>query len=119
MFHGVDVYCFLFDHSLIEGHLVLLLLEVKVIQSCLTLCDPIDFSLPGSSVHGLLQARILPFPSLGDLSNPGVEPGSPTLQSNSLPSEPPGKPLKYVYKFKYTFKILATMLKSLYNDYID
>ena len=54
------------------------------------LCDPIDFSLPGSSVHGLLQARILPFPSLGDLSNPGVEPGSPTLQSNSLPSEPPG-----------------------------
>ena len=33
--------------------------EVLVIQSCLTLCDPMDYSLPGSSVHGILQARIL------------------------------------------------------------
>ena len=35
--------------------------EVKVLvtQSCLTLCDPMDCSLPGSSVHGILQARIL------------------------------------------------------------
>ena len=32
---------------------------VKVAQSCLTLCDPMDCSLPGSSVHGILQARIL------------------------------------------------------------
>ena len=31
----------------------------KSIQSCLTLCDPMDCSPPGSSVHGLLQARIL------------------------------------------------------------
>ena len=34
----------------------------------------------------------LPFPSLGDLPNPGIEPGSFTLQAVSLPSEPPGKP---------------------------
>ena len=33
-----------------------------------------------------------PFPSLGDLPNPGIEPRSPTLQVNSLPAEPPGKP---------------------------
>ena len=33
--------------------------EVKVAQSCLTLCDPMDCSPPGSSVHGILQARIL------------------------------------------------------------
>ena len=33
----------------------------------------------------------LPFPSPGDLLNPGIEPGSPTLQSDALPSEPPGK----------------------------
>ena len=33
----------------------------------------------------------LPFPSLGDLLKPGIEPRSPTLQANSLPSEPPGK----------------------------
>ena len=33
----------------------------------------------------------LPFASPGDLPNPGIEPGSPTLQANALPSEPPGK----------------------------
>ena len=33
--------------------------EVKVTQSCLTLCDPMDYSLPGSSVHDIPQARIL------------------------------------------------------------
>ena len=33
--------------------------EVKAAQSCPTLCNPMDFSLPGSSVHGILQARIL------------------------------------------------------------
>ena len=35
----------------------------------------------------------LPFPSLGDLPDPGIEPGSPTLQADALPSEPPGKPM--------------------------
>ena len=35
----------------------------------------------------------LPFPSPGDLPNPGIELGSPTLQAHALPSEPPGKPL--------------------------
>ena len=34
----------------------------------------------------------LPFPSPGDLPNPGVEPRSPALQADTLPSEPPGKP---------------------------
>jgi len=33
--------------------------RAKLLQSCLTLCDPMDYSLPGSSVHGILQARIL------------------------------------------------------------
>ena len=35
----------------------------------------------------------LPFPSPEDLPNPGIEPGSPTLQADALPSELPGKPL--------------------------
>ena len=58
--------------------------------------DPIDCFLPGSSVHGIPQARILelPFPSLGYIPYPGMEPGSPALQADSLPSEPPGKPAK-------------------------
>ena len=34
----------------------------------------------------------LPFPFPGDLPDPGIEPGSPTLQADALPSEPPGKP---------------------------
>ena len=33
--------------------------ETEVAQSCLTLCDPVDCSLPGSSVHGIFQARVL------------------------------------------------------------
>ena len=33
--------------------------ESEVAQSCLTLCDPMDYSLPGSSVHGIFQARVL------------------------------------------------------------
>ena len=39
----------------------------------------------------------LPFPSPGDLSNPGIEPGSPTWQADSLLSEPPGKPQVTLY----------------------
>ena len=56
-------------------------------------CDPMDCGPPGSSVHGILQAmEWLPFPSPGHLPNPGIDPGFPALQSDSLPSEPPGKP---------------------------
>ena len=66
-------------------------------QSRLTLCNPMDHSPPGSSVHGILQARILEwllFPPPGDLPNPGTEPESPVppaLQADSLPAEPLGK----------------------------
>ena len=72
----------------------------KSLQSCLTLSDAMDCSLPGSSVHGILQAKYwsgLPFPSPGDLPNPGI--GSVSLTSNlhwqegSLPPAPPGKSL--------------------------
>ena len=71
--------------------------KVKVLaaQSCPTLCNPIDSSPPGSFVHVILQARILSglsFPSSGDLPNPGIKPRSPALQTDSSPSEPPGKP---------------------------
>ena len=39
----------------------------------------------------------LPFPSPGDLPNPGIEPGSPALQADALSSEPPGKPVDVYY----------------------
>ena len=48
----------------------------KSLQSCLTLCDPMDCSPPGSSVHGILQARIvewLPCSPPGDLPDPGIK----------------------------------------------
>ena len=67
----------------------------KLLQSCPTLCDLMDCGPSGSSVHGILQARILewvPFPSPGDLPDPGIEPGSPALQAaDSLLSKTLGK----------------------------
>ena len=65
-----------------------------VTQSCLTLCDPRDYSPPGSSVPGIFQVRILEWlaiPSSRGFPNPGVEPGSPVLQADSLLSELPGQ----------------------------
>ena len=77
-----------------RGHVCL------VTEPCLTFCDLMDCSLPGSSVHGdspgkntglgchvLLQGI---FPTQG--SNPGLQPRSPALQVDSLRTEPPGKP---------------------------
>ena len=163
--------------------------HAKLLQSCPTLCDPMDGSLPGSSVHGIFQARILewvaisfsrrssqprdqsclssvscigrwdlhpqrhlespyyitkvkvksdsvspwavahqtppsmgffrqeywsglPFPSPGDLPDPGIEPGSPALQVDALPSEPPGKSLLYN-------KILQNLVTSSSKYYIS
>ena len=59
--------------------------HTKSLQSCLTLCDPIDYSPPGSSVHWIPQARILEWvgiPSSGDLPNPGIRP--PSIMSPAL-----------------------------------
>ena len=69
--------------------------KVLVTQWCPTLCDPIDYSLPGSSAHGILQATILMQvvmpPSRGS-SNPGIKPASPALQADSLPLSYQGSP---------------------------
>ena len=69
--------------------------HVQLLQLCLTLCDPMDCSPPGSSARGIVQARILEWiaiPSSRDLASPGIELESPAFQLDSLPSEPPGKP---------------------------
>ena len=55
--HGSCESCLLFPRILDQFH-YLLKVKVLVAQSCLTLCDPIDCSPPGSSVHGTLQTRI-------------------------------------------------------------
>ena len=76
------------------------MVPAKLLQSYLTLCNAMDCSLPGSSVHGILQAKYwsgLPFPSPGDLPDPGIELVSLTSnrhwQAGSLPLAPPGKTL--------------------------
>ena len=74
---------------------------MNVAQSCLTL-----YELVNHTVHGILQARIpewVAFPSPGDLPNPGIEPRSPTLPADSLPSEPQGSPNIVYHKFPAVF----------------
>ena len=63
---------------------------VLVAQSCPTLCDPMDCSLPGSSVHGILQQEDwcgLPFPPPRDLPDPGTEPTSTALAGGFFTTE--------------------------------
>ena len=68
--------------------------EVKgsgVAQSCPTLCDSMDCSPLGSSVHRILQARVVEWVAISfskRYPDPGIKPGSPALQSDTLPSEP-------------------------------
>ena len=69
--------------------------EREVAQLSTTLCDPMNCSLPGSSVHGISQVRVMecvatPFP--GDLPNPGIEPVSPALAGRFFTTESPRKP---------------------------
>ena len=81
----------------------LLCLHTASFQFCLILCDPIDWHLPDSSVHGILQARILEWiamTSSGRSSRPKdqihVSYVSLHWLSNSLPLGPPGKPNIFV-----------------------
>ena len=101
--------------------------HAKSLQSCPTLCNPMDYSPPGSSVHGILQIRILEWvamPPPGALPNPGIESASPVvlhcrwilslwatgeaLQLNIISQE---KGMKYWYKLQHewTLKILWWM----------
>ena len=62
-----------------------------------TLCDPMDCSPPGLSVHGIPRGKNTAVGShslsdLEDLPDPGIKSKYPALQADSLPSEPPGKP---------------------------
>ena len=62
--------------------------KVLVTQLCLTLCDPMVYSPPGSLSMEFSRKEYwsgLPFPSPGDLPNPGVEPRSVALQTDTLP----------------------------------
>ena len=86
--------------------------------------DPMDGSPIGSAFLGFPQKEYwsgLPFPSPRDLPNPGIEPGSPSLPANTLPSEPPGKPHGKREKDKVTLRKMIrkstflTVLEALTN----
>ena len=90
---------FFFFNFLTAGKLfynVLLLASVmcSVAQSCPTLCSSMDCSPPGSSAHGIFQAKYwcrLPFPPPGDLPNPGIKPESPALAGGFFTTALPGE----------------------------
>ena len=68
-------------------------MTVLVAQLCLTFCEPMDWSPPGSSVYGISRQEYccgLPIPSPGDLLDPGITPRPPALLAESLSPESPG-----------------------------
>ena len=73
-----------------------------VAQSCPTLCDPMDCVVHQAPLSmGFSRQEYWsgqPIPPPGDLPNPGIEPGFPALQADSLPTELSGKPLQNTKK---------------------
>ena len=98
----------LLELPLLASQLQAVLCCAKSLQSCPTLCDPMDCSLPGSFVHGILQARILEWVAMPS-SRGSFWPRDWTCSSCAsciaggfLTAEPPGKPSKpwgYLYSF--------------------
>ena len=74
--------------------------KVLVTQLCLTLCDSMNCSLPGSSLHGILEARIVEWIAI---HSSGIEPRSPSLQADSLLSEPSRDLLMYGFYHHIAF----------------
>ena len=72
---------------------------------CLTLCDSMDYSLPGSSVHGYFLARLwseLPFPSPGDLPGSEIKPIISALAKGFFTTESSEKPIRILDSHKHT-----------------
>ena len=102
--------CCLTASSLFPTHPIVVVL---VTQLCPTLCDIMDYSTPGSSVHGIFQARILEwvaFCFLGDPPDQGIKPGSPALQAdffffNHLSHQGSQPSLSYIPSLSYFLKM--------------
>ena len=88
----------------------------KSLQLFPILCDPMDGSSPGSSVHGISQARILEWFAISlsrGSSNPGTEHRSPALQADSLPAKLQGKPKHFTV---YVNQVITSYALNLYSD---
>ena len=89
----------------------------KLLQLCLTLCDPMDCSLPGSSVHGILQARILEPVALPSSRGPSWPRNQTPISCSSysagrfFTAEPPGNPFK-LYTWGLNTTICLEIIKS-------
>ena len=80
---------------------------------------PVDYSLPGSSAHGILQARILEgvsisFPSPGDLPNPGMEPASPALAGGFFTTSTTREAHIYIW-WATVYGVAKSITESLYS----
>ena len=69
-------------------------MSAQSLLSCLTLCDPMDYSPLSMGFSSQEYWSGLPCPPSGDLPDPWIAPGSPALQADSFLSEPPGRDLK-------------------------
>ena len=81
--------------------------HAKSLQSCPTLCDHMDCSPLGSSVHGILQARIQEWVAIsfsGDLPRPGIKLVSPALAGRFLMTGPPGRSCMIYFEVKHLRK---------------
>ena len=113
------IWCLLFFLLLLQN----VCIYAKSLQSCPTLCHPMDCSPSDSSVHGILQARILEWagiPFSGDLPDSGIKHRSPALQADSLPLSYQGSPkvpakYKFVLLFIYTYRGIFTTLEYYFK----
>ena len=80
-------------YSLLSEVGIVMKVKVLLCQLCLTLCDPMDCSPSDASLPGNNSEVGCHFILQGIFPDPGIKLGCPALQSASLPSEPPGKPL--------------------------
>ena len=95
-------------------------MHAKSLQPCLTLCDPVDCSPPGSSVHGILQTRVLEWVAIsypGDLPDPGIE--SVSLMSLALAGGSFTTSTPWEVNYMLTLKIVAEGWMSFSNLHKD
>ena len=87
--------------------------ESEVTQSCQLFRTPWTVAYQAPPSMGFSRQDCwsrLPFPSPGDLPNPGIKPGSPTLQADALPSEPPSRRMQMKITMRYHFTSVRMQL---------
>ena len=103
-----------------DTHCYIHIVVVQSLSHVQLVCDPKNCSQPGSSKHGIFQARILEqvaFPPQGAITTQETEPTSPALAGGSFTTEPPGKPF-YIYTYTIIFIHTHTLLQMYTQLYI-